>query len=136
MEYHQLCRSLAVNILLADENARLALGQKTRKRALSFTWGKTGQSVIALFRKLKRIQQLENRYKRHFAISFAPYFNNQRRQIQHQTILNNITVQKERSLMKNRYAQSIEEGLSLAFLKKHSRHEVEAALHHLYGSDD
>ena len=37
--------------------------------------------------------------------------------------------------MKDRYAHSIEEGLSLALLRKHSRHEVEAVLHHLYGQD-
>ena len=125
----------AVNTLLTDEKARLALGQRARERALTFTWDKTAQNVIALFRKLKRIQQLENGYKRHFAISFAPYLNNRRRQIQHQAILNNITVQKERPLMKDRYAQPIEEGLSLALLRKHSRHEVEAVLHHLYGRD-
>ena len=35
--------------------------------------------------------------------------------------------------MKDRYAHSIEEGLSLALLRKHTRHEVEAVLHHLWG---
>ncbi len=123
----------AVNTLLTDEKARLALGQKARERALTFTWDKTAQNVIALFRKLKRIQQLENGYKRHFGISFAPYLNNRRKQIESQAILNNITLQKERPLMQDRYAQSIEEGLSLALLRKHSRHEVEAVLHHLCG---
>ena len=125
----------AVNTLLTDEETRLALGQKARERALTFTWDKTAQKVIGLFRKLKRIQQLENGYKRHFAISFAPYLNSRRRQIESRAILNNITLQKERPLMKDRYAQSIAEGLSLALLKKHSRHEVEAVLHHLYGQD-
>ena len=125
----------AVNTLLTDEKARLALGQKARGRALTFTWDKTAQKVIALFKKLRRIQQLQNGYKKHFAISFAPYFNNRRRRIQHQAVLSNVTAQKERPLMKDRYAQSIEEGLSLALLRKHSRHEVEAILHHLYGQD-
>jgi len=125
----------AVDTLLNNEKARLALGQKARERALTFTWDKTAQKVIALFRKLKRIQQLENGCKRHWAVSFAPYLNSRRRQIQHQAILNNITVQKERPLMKDRYAQPIAEGLSLALLKKHTRHEVEAVLHHLYGED-
>ena len=37
--------------------------------------------------------------------------------------------------MKDRYAQSIEEGLALALLRKHTRHEVEAVLHHLHGQD-
>lgn len=37
--------------------------------------------------------------------------------------------------MKDRYAQPIAEGLSLTLLKKHSRHEVEAVLHHLYGRE-
>ncbi len=37
--------------------------------------------------------------------------------------------------MQDRYAQSIEEGLALALLRKHSRHEVEAVLHHLYGEE-
>ena len=125
----------AINTLLTDEKARLALGEKARERALTFTWDKTAQNVIALFRRLKRIQQLENRYKRHFAISFAPSLNNRRRQIENQAILNNITTQKERPLMKDRYAQSIEEGLALALLRKHTRHEVEAVLHHLHGQD-
>ncbi len=125
----------AVNTLLTDEKVRLALGQKARERALTFTWDKTAQNVISLFRKLKRIQQLENGYKRHFGISFAPYLNNRRRQIENRAILNNITTQKERPLMKDRYAQSIAEGLSLALLRKHTRHEVEAVLHHLYGQD-
>ena len=35
--------------------------------------------------------------------------------------------------MKDRYAQSIAEGLALALLRKHSRHEVEAVLHYLCG---
>ena len=125
----------AVNTLLTDEETRLALGQKARERALTFTWNKTAQNVIALFRKLKGIQQLENGYKRHFAISFAPYLNSRRRQIENRAILNNITFQKERPLMKDHYSQSIEEGLSLALLRKHSRHEVEAVLHHLYGQE-
>ena len=125
----------AVYTLLTDEKARLALGQKARERALTFTWDKTAQKVIALFRKLKQIQHLENGYKRHFAISFTPYLNNRRRRIESRAILNNITRQKERPLMKDRYAQSIAEGLSLALLREHSRHEVEAVLHHLYGQD-
>lgn len=125
----------AVNALLTDEKTRLALGGKARERALTFTWDKTAQNVIALFRRLKRIQQLENGYKRHFAISFAPYLNNRRKQIESRAILNNITLQKERPLMKDSYAQSIEVGLALALLRKHSRHEVEAVLHHLYGQD-
>ncbi|MCE2415714.1 hypothetical protein J4G07_17145, partial [Candidatus Poribacteria bacterium] len=125
----------AVNTLLTDEKARLALGQKARERALTFTWDKTAQKVVALFRKLKQIRHLENGYKRHFAVSFAPYLNNRRRQIENRAILNNITLQKERPLMKDHYAQSIEEGLSLALLREHSRHEVEAVLHHLYGQD-
>ena len=125
----------AVNSLLTDEKTRLALGQKARERALTFTWDKTAQNVIVLFRRLKRIQQLENGSKRHFAVSFAPYLNNRRGEIENQAILNNITTQKERPLMKDRYAHSIEEGLSLALLRKHSRHEVEAVLHHLYGQE-
>ncbi len=125
----------AVNTLLTDEKARLALGQKARERALTFTWDKTAQNVIALFRRLKGIQQLENGYKRHFAISFAPYLNNRRRQIENRAILNNITLQKERPLMWDRYAQSIAEGLSLTLLRRHTRHEVEAVLHHLYGQE-
>ena len=125
----------AVNTLLTDEKARLTLGEKARERALTFTWDQTAQKVIALFRKLKRIQQLENGYRRHFGISFAPYLNNRRRQVEYQAILNNITTQKERPLMKDRYAQPIEEGLALTLLRKHTRHEVEAVLHHLYGQD-
>ena len=125
----------AVNALLIDEKARLELGEKARERALTFTWDKTAENVITLFRRLKEIQQLEDRYKRHFGISFAPYFNNRRRRIESQSILNNITLDKERPLMNNRYAQSIEEGLSLALLRKHSRHEVEAVLHHLCGEE-
>ena len=125
----------AINTLLTDKKARLALGEKARERALTFTWDKTAQNVIALFRRLKRIQQLEDGSKRHFAVSFAPYLNNRRRQIENQAILNNITPQKERPLMKDRYAQSIEEGLALSLLRKHTRHEVEAVLHHLYGQD-
>ena len=122
----------AINSLLIDEKARVALGQKARERALTFTWDKTAQNLIALFRRLKQTQQLENEYKRDFAISFVPYLNNRRRQIERQAILSNITREKERPLMKDRYAQSIAEGLSLALLRKHSRHEVEAVLHHLY----
>ena len=125
----------AINSLLIDEKARVALGQKTRERALTFTWDKTAQNLIALFRRLKQTQQLENEYKRDFAISFTPYLNNRRRQIERQAILSNITREKERPLMKDRYAQSIAEGLSLALLRKHSRHEVEAVLHHLYGQE-
>ena len=37
--------------------------------------------------------------------------------------------------MKDRYALPIEEGLSLALLRKHGTHEVEAVLHHLYGQE-
>ena len=125
----------AVNTLLSDEKTRWALGQKARERALTFTWDKTAQNLIALFRRLKQTQQLEDRYKRHFAISFVPYLNNRRRQIEHQAILSNITDQRERPLMKDRYAQSIEEGLALALLRGHTRHEVEAVLHHLYGQE-
>ena len=37
--------------------------------------------------------------------------------------------------MRDRYAQSIAEGLSLTLLRRHTRHEVEAVLHHLYGQE-
>ena len=125
----------AVHTLLTDEQARLELGRKARERALTFTWDKTAQNVIALFRKLKRIQQVENGYKPNFAISFTPYLNNRRKQIESRAILHNITRQKERPLMRDRYAQSIAEGLALALLRKHGSHEVEAVLHHLYGPE-
>ena len=125
----------AINTLLTNEKTRLALGQKARERALTFTWDKTAQNLIALFGRLKQTQQLEDRYKRDFAISFTPYLNNRRRQIERQAILSNITAQKERPLMKDRYAHSIEEGLALALLRKHGIHEVEAVLHHLYGQE-
>lgn len=125
----------AINTLLTDGKKRLALGQKARERALTFTWDNTARNMIALFRKRKRIQHLENGYKRNFAISFAPYFNTRRRQIEQRAILNNITELKERPLMKERYAQSIAEGLSLALLRKHGKREVEAVLHHLYGEE-
>ena len=121
----------AINTLLTHEKTRLALGQKARERALTFTWDKTAQNLIALFKKLKRIQHLDSPYKRHFAISFSPYLNNRRRQIEYQAVLSNITEQRERPLMKDRYAQSIEEGLALMLLKNHSRREVETVLHHL-----
>ena len=125
----------AVNALLTDEKARLELGEKARERALTFTWDKTAENLITLFGRLKEIQQLGDRYKRHFGISFAPNLNNRQRRIEHQAILNNITLDKERPLMNNRYAQPIEEGLSLALLRKHSPHEVEAVLHHLCGEE-
>ena len=125
----------AINSLLIDEKARVALGQKARERALTFTWDKTAQNLIALFRRLKQTQQLENEYKRDFAISFTPYLNNRRRQIERQAILSNITREKERPLMKDRYAHSIAVGLSLALLRKHGIHEIEAVLHHLYGQE-
>jgi glycosyltransferase involved in cell wall biosynthesis len=117
----------AIRHILADDEERLRLGEKARRRALNFSWDNTAQKLIALFDTLKRRRQQTHRTM-NLPVAFVPYINRHIKQTECRAILSNITEQKENLLMWDGYIQTMEEGLALSLLRRHTIHEVEVVL--------
>ena len=117
----------AIRRILADDEERLRLGEKARKRALNFSWDNTAQKLITLFDMLNRRRQQTHR-PLNLPVTFVPHINRYINQIECRAILSNITDRKENPLMWDGYLQTMEEGLALSLLKRHTIHEVEVVL--------
>ena len=116
--------------LLAD-NFRHELGAKARHRALTFTWEKTAKYIVQLFEKLNRIKQ-NQRTSPDLSVAFVPYYDAFQNQIESRALLLNLTPTLETPLQqKSGYVQTMEEGLALTLLKRHTSKQVEAVLTHV-----
>ena len=118
-------------VSLLEDNFRHELGAKARHRALTFTWEKTAKYIVQLFEKLNRIKQ-NQRTSPDFSIAFVPYYDAFQNQVENRALLLNLTPSLEAPLQqKSGYVQTMEEGLALTLLKRHTSKEVEAVLTHV-----
>ena len=116
---------------MCDEHYRHELGEKARDRAVTFTWDKNAKFVVQLFEKLNRIKQKQRTHP-DLSVAFVPYYDAFQNQIENRALLLNLTPTLETLLQeKSGYVQTMEEGLALTLLKRHTPKQVEAVLTHV-----
>lgn len=116
--------------LLADDDKRIELSKRARKRALQYSWDLTAQQTIDLFVELKHKQKLIGRSN--FPVRFVQHYNFAKRKLEHQSLLLSTTSEElEFPLMLPVYPQSIVEGIALSLLRTHTSHEIEFVLKHI-----
>ena len=122
--------SQKINLLLNDDEMRQTLSEKARNRALSFTWDKTAQRIIAFFEALHEKRRLVSRNK--VLNTFAPDLevaNSASEHLKYKSLVLSMNKHYERSLMGDAlYSQRVEEGLVLTLLRNHTVREAEALL--------
>ena len=122
--------SKGIRALLEDE-FRSELGRKARNRALTLTWEKNAERLVQLFRELNQIKQ-NQRSTPNLSISFVNQFDPFQNRLQKCALLLNLTPFLEAPLQqRNGYIQTMEEGLALTLLKKHTPKQVETVLTHV-----
>ena len=119
-------------VSLLEDGFRQELGATARSRALTFTWENNAKRLIELFEKLNQIKQSQ-RTVPDLSLAFVPYFNGFQNQLESRALLLNLTPFLEAPLQQKRgYVQTIEEGLALTLLKRHTPRQVEAVLTHIF----
>ena len=119
---------------LLEADLRYKLGQKARDRAVTFTWDDNAKRLVQLFKELNQIRH-NQKTPPDLSIAFVPHFDAFQNQIENRALLLNLTSFLESPLQQKRgYVQTMEEGLALTLLKRHTPRQVEAVLTHI--SDD
>ncbi len=117
---------------LLDRDFRHELGQKARDRAGTFTWDDNAKRLIQLFQELNQIKQLQ-RTPPDISVAFVPHFDAFQNQVENRALLLNLTPFLESPLQQKRgYVQTMEEGLALTLLKRHTSRQVKAVLSHIF----
>lgn len=117
---------------LLEDSIRHELGQKARDRAVTFTWENNAQRLIQLFEELNQIKQ-NQRTPPDLSVAFVPHFDAFQHEIESRALLLNLTSFLESPLqVKRGYVQTMEEGLALTLLKRHTPRQVEAVLTHIF----
>ena len=118
---------------LLDDDFRDELGQKARDRAVTFTWDDNAKRLIQLFEELNQIKQ-NQRTPPDLSVAFVPHFDAFQNQVESRALFLNLTPFLEAPLqLKKGYVQTIEEGLALTLLKRHTPRQIEAILTHISG---
>lgn len=118
---------------LLDEGVRREFGEKARARAVTFTWEDNAKRLLQLFHELNRIRQ-HQRTAPNLSVAFVPHFDAFQHHVERRALLLNLTPLLEAPLQqKSGYVQTMEEGLALTLLKRHTPREVEAVLAHISG---
>lgn len=122
--------SKGVQVLLEDD-FRLEIGQKARTRALTLTWDNNAKRLVQLFQELNQIKY-KQRNTPDLLVSFVNHYDAFQNQLESQALLLNLTPFLEAPLQKKSgYVQTMEEGLALTLLKRHTPKQVEAVLAHV-----
>lgn len=116
---------------LLEDGCRHEIGHKARQRALTLTWENNAKRLIELFRELDRIKHKQRRTP-DLSVSFVKHFDAFQNQCKSRALLLNLTPFLEAPLQKKSgYVQTMEEGLALTLLKRHTPKQVEAVLSHV-----
>lgn len=126
--------SKAIRNLIADEGRRVKLGDRARKRSLSFTWDGTAQKIIRIFHKLNSIK--DGSFYPGFPVLFTPYMGSEQGKVNCKSLLINSSKTRERPLMFPFYEQTIADGLAISLLRQHRQGEVESVLQYLLSNSD
>ncbi|RKY05381.1 hypothetical protein DRP77_01155 [Candidatus Poribacteria bacterium] len=120
--------SEAINRLMKDDHEMERLSRKARERALKFSWDASAKELIRLFKELNLRKRFIKR-RRLFHVTFSPVYEGKSSGVK-STILN-LTQYWETPLQRSGYTQSVEEGIALTLLKRHSMREVESVLSYI-----
>ena len=124
--------SKGIASLLVDD-FRQELREKARCRALAFTWDDNAKRLIQLFEELNSIKQTQ-RTVPDLSVAFVPHFDAFQNELENRALLLNLTPFLEAPLQQKRgYVQTIEEGVALTLLKRHTPRQVESILAHISG---
>ncbi len=121
--------SEGIQLLLSDDAQRQQKSLTARKRAMRFSWDASTRKLLNLFQQLN-LKKHAVRRRRHFPISFGQVYAPTQQDSSYRAILLNLTEHQEMPLHKTAYVQSMEDGLALSLLKRHTLREVEAVLFH------
>ena len=117
---------------LLEKDLRHELGKKARCRSLTFTWDKNAKKLIQLFHKLNLIKH-KQKLTSDLSVAFVSHYDVFQHQLENRTLLLNLTSFLESPLQqKIGYVQTVEEGLALTLLKRHTPKQVEAVLAHIF----
>ena len=120
-------------ISLIEDGTRHELAEKARERALTYTWDNNAKRLVQLFQELNQIKQ-NQRTAPDLSVAFVPHFDAFQNQVVERALLLNLTPFLETPLQEKRgYIQTIEEGLVLTLLKRHTPRQIEAVLTHIFG---
>ena len=99
---------------------------------MTFTWDDNAKRLIQLFEKLNQIKQNQTTPP-DLSVAFVPHFDAFQNQVESRALLLNLTPFLEAPLQRKRgYVQTIEEGLALTLLKRHTPRQVEIVLTHIF----
>lgn len=116
---------------LRNDTVRHELGEKARNRALTLTWDNNAKRLVELFRELNQIKH-NQRNAPDLSINFVKHFDMFQNQLEGRALLLNLTPFLEAPLQgKEAYVQTMEEGVALTLLKRHTPKQVEAVLAHM-----
>ena len=119
-------------VLLLEEEFRCELGRKARDRAVTFTWKNNARRLVQIFQELNQTKE-KQRTLPDLSIGFVPHFDAFQNQLENRALLLNLTPFLEAPLQRrDAYVQTIEEGLALTLLKRHTPNQVEAILTHIF----
>lgn len=119
-----------INSLISGAEMRETFAQKSRERAISFTWDKTALRIMELFEELHRKKRLMNPNR--LLNVFAPtqmLASKKEEALKYKSVLLSMNARYERCLIRNAvYPMRVEDGLVLSILKDHTVREAEALL--------
>lgn len=119
-------------VLLLEDDVRHEFESKAQHRASTFTWDNNAKRLVQLFEKLNHIKQ-HQRMPPELSVSFVPYYDGFQNGLEYRSLLLNLTPFLEAPLQrKDVYVQTIEEGLVLSLLKRHTARQVEAVLAYIF----
>ena len=116
---------------LRNDEVRHEFAKMARNRALMLTWDKNAKRLVQLFKKLNHIKH--NQWEPpDLSVCFVKHFDMFQNQLETRSLLLNLTPFLEAPLQdKEGYVQTVEEGLALTLLKRHTPKQVEAVLAHV-----
>ena len=119
-------------VSLLEDDVRHEFGAKAHRRASTFTWDNNAKRLVQLFEKLNHVKQ-HQRTPPELSIAFVSHFDGFQNGLEYRSLLLNLTPFLDAPLQrKGAYVQTIEEGLALSLLKRHTARQVEAVLTYIF----
>ena len=122
--------SKKINTLLNNAEMWQAFSENARQRALLFTWDKTARRIVQIFEELHQKKKLANpnRLLNVFTPT-QPSEDDEQQRLKYKSLVLSMNAHYERCLMRDAaYPLSVEDGVALSILKKHTTREAEAIL--------
>ena len=113
-----------IGTLLGTPKMRETMSTKARQIALNYSWEKTAQRFVTLFKELNK-QKSENAAPNYSEVAFSPYYDRAQN-----------VVRTGATQLDGFFKQRVEEGLAQTLLSDHTREEVRTVLQYLLRDAD